>query len=81
MVAVAVGLAGGGCVSGVTGRLLVSLLSGLSLSFSNVVELIFRVQLHVHFSLHPQLVCAARVLAVAGCGGLRWPVRPHVIGY
>lgn len=81
MVAVAVGLARGRRVSSVTSRLFVSLLEGLPLSFADVVELIFRVQLHVHLGLHPQPLCTAGVLAVTGCGGLCWPVRLHVIGY
>lgn len=48
---------------------------------TDVIELVLGVQLHVHLRLHPQQLRRAWVLAVAGRGGLHWPVRLHVIGH
>ena len=78
---VAVVLARWRCIFRITGRLFVSLLGRLPLSFSGVVELVFRVQLHVHLGLHPQPLGPSWVLAVAGCGGLCGPVGLLVIGH
>lgn len=78
---VAVGLARSRRVFSITSHLLVSLLECLLLSFTNMVELILWVELHIHFGLHPQPLCPARILTVTRCGGLCWPVRLHMIGY
>lgn len=80
MVGVAVGQARGRCVFRVAGHLSVSVLGCLPLPVARVVELILRVQLHVHLGLHPQPLHPAGILAVTGCGGVYGPVRLHVVG-
>lgn len=83
LVVVVVGdcLVGGRRVPGVADRRALPLWLGVPLSVADVIELVLGVQLHVHPRLHPQPLGRPQVLAVAGRGGLRRPVRLHVIGH
>lgn len=74
-------LVGGRRVPGVADGRPLPLRLRVPLSVADVIELVLGVQLHVHLRLHPQPLGRAQVLAVAGRGCLRRPVRLHVIGH